>query len=130
MSETMPIDRKRATLYVALIFLCGALTGFAATNLWNNWWPGSASANSAKPYSVQHRVEKFTRELNLTPDQAKQLNQILDETHSNYRRLEAEEELIREQGRARIRIILSEEQKPRYEELLAHQEANRKKLRK
>ncbi|MBI2815915.1 MAG: Spy/CpxP family protein refolding chaperone [Acidobacteria bacterium] len=129
MSETMPTDRKRATLYVALIFLCGALTGFAATNLWKNWWPGSTSANAGKSRSVQHRVEKFTRELDLTPEQARQLNDILDETHANYRRLEREQEGIRQQGRARIRSMLTEEQKPKYEQLLARQEANRRRQR-
>jgi Spy/CpxP family protein refolding chaperone len=126
MSDVTPPERKRAKLYVALIFFCGAFAGVAGTNAWVNWWPRSASASADTPYSTQHRVERFTRELSLTPDQAKQLNQILDETHSKYRQLEDEQEQIRQQGRSRIRTILTEEQKPKYEQLLANIEATRR----
>lgn len=128
MAHSMPTERKRATLYIVLIFLCGALAGTAATNVWINGWPWNASAKAdAPPYSTQHRVDKFTRELSLTPEQAKQLNQILDETHSMYRELEEQQEAIRLKGRARIREILTPEQKPKYEQLLAKIEANRKR---
>lgn len=129
MAHTVPAERKRATLYIVLIFVCGALTGIAATNVWINGWPWHASANADASYSTQHRVEKFTRELSLTPEQAKQLNQILDETHNAYRELEKQQEAIRQNGRARIREILTAEQKPKYEQLLAKIEANRRRRR-
>lgn len=122
----IPPERKRARLYILLIFLCGVLLGTVATNLWVNWGPRSISARAdAPPHSTQHIVEKFTRELNLTPDQARQLNEILDETHKAYREHEAQIEAIRQQARARIRGILTEQQKPKYEQLLARHEQER-----
>lgn len=120
MAHSMPPERKRAAIYIVLIFLCGALTGVAATNVWINGWPWGTSASADSfPHSTQHTVQKFTRELSLTPEQAKQLNQILDETHGMYRALEDQQEAIREKGRTRIREILTEEQRPKYEQLLA-----------
>jgi hypothetical protein len=130
MGQMMAPDRKRAVFYVALIFLCGALTGTVAGNVWHNWAPWGAAAQADQPYSTQHTVERFTRELSLTPQQARELNQILDETHANYRQLEDQQEIIRQEGRTRIRQILTEGQKPKYEQMLAQIEARRKQKHK
>ena len=126
MGQMVAPDRKRAVFYVVLIFLCGALTGAVAGNVWHNWGPWGTSAQADQPYSTQHTVERFTRELSLNPGQARDLNQILDETHANYRQLEDQQEMIRQEGRTRIREILTPEQKPKYEQLLARVEARRK----
>ena len=126
----MPPERKRATLYILLIFFCGVLAGAVATNLWMNWGPRSVSARAdSQPWSSQHIVERFTRDLSLSPEQAKQLNQILDETHKVYREHESQIEAIRQQGRARIREILNDEQKAKYEQILASVEQRRKQRR-
>ena len=122
----MERQRKRAIFYLALIFLCGVVTGTVAENVWMKW-PLSVTASANAPFSIQHRVEKFTRELNLTPEQAKLLNQILDESHNAYQEYEAKQDDIREQGRARIREILTPEQRPKYEQMLARIEAKRKR---
>ena len=122
----MERQRKRAIFYLALIFLCGAVTGTVAENVWMKTpWSVTASADSS--HSIQNRVEKFTRELHLTPEQAKLLNQILDESHNAYQEYEAKQDEIREQGRARIREILTPEQRPKYEQLLARIEARRRR---
>jgi Spy/CpxP family protein refolding chaperone len=123
----VPPERKRAALYIVLIFLCGVFTGTAAMNLWMNWGPRSVSARAdSQPRSPQRIVEKFTKELDLSPEQAKQLNDILDETHKAYREHESQIEAIRQQGRARIREILNDEQKAKYEQILAGIEQRRK----
>jgi len=119
--------RQRASLYLFLIFLCGALTGAVAVNVWTNWWPRTVSARAdSQPYSPQHTVEKFTRELSLTPTQAKELNDILDETHKAYGEHESQIEVVRQQGRNRIREILTSEQRPKYEAILARMEQRRR----
>ena len=123
----MSTDRRRAALYIGLIFLCGAFTGTLFTNLWTHW---STSAKADAPYSVQNTVGHFTKQLDLTPDQAKQLNQILDETHTAYEQYEVQQETIREKGRNRIREMLTGEQKPKYEQMLARIDAKHKRTRK
>lgn len=125
----MPPQRKRAAIYILLIFLCGALAGVAATNLWRNWGPGSVSARADQPYTPQNVVERFTRDLSLSPDQARQLNQILDETHKAYREHEAQMDAVRQQGRGRIREILNDDQKAKYEQILAQIDQRRKQRR-
>jgi len=133
MAHTIAPEKTRATLYIVLIFLCGALAGVAGTNLWvHGWlWGSSASADAPSyPTSTQNRVERFTRELSLNPDQAKQLNQILDETHSTFLQIETQSEVVRKKGRDRIREILTPEQKTKYEQLLAHIDASRKRQHK
>ena len=120
-------ERTRATFFIVLIFLCGALAGTVATSAWKNW-TRSASAAS-RPNSTHHTVEKLTRELSLTPDQTKQLNEILLDTHKAYREHEDQLETVRQQGRDRIRKILTEEQRPKYEQILAKVESARKRGR-
>ena len=124
----MPPERKRAAFYIVLIFLCGFLAGTAASNLWKHWGPASVSAQGdSKRKSRQRLVERFTRELSLSADQAKQLNEILDETRRGYRAHEAEIEIIRQQGRDRIREILTPDQKAKYEETLVNNDRRRKR---
>ena len=122
-------DRSRAALYILLIFLCGVVSGALATNVWTNWGPRGRSARADAPRSRQRTFEKFTRELGLTPEQARKLNEILDETRKAYQIHEEEIDAIRQQGRNRIREILTDEQKSKYEQMLARMDARRKRRR-
>ena len=125
----MPPERKKAAVYISLIFLCGFLTGTAMSNLWMHWGAASVSAQgeSKQMKSRERVVEKFTKRLSLSADQASQLNVILDETRRGYREHETEIEIIRQQGRNRIREILTPEQRDKYEEMLV--KTDRKKNR-
>ena len=126
----MQPERKKATLFVVLIFLCGALTGAVTTNLWVKAQTSVRAARADSPSATRVRsVEWFTQQLNLSPDQARQLTQILDETRTTFREKEGEIESIREQARNRIRAILDEVQRAKYEELRARQDRKRKSHR-
>ena len=121
----MPRERKRAALYIALIFFCGFVSGTLVTNIWTQWGPTvSAQGDSNRSSRRERTVERFTRELSLSPDQAAQLNQILAETRQSYRTSESE---VRQQGRDRIRQILTPEQRARYEETLTNNDRKRKR---
>jgi len=123
----MQPERKKATFFVALIFLCGALTGAVATNLWVKAQTSVRAARADAPSASRRvrSVEWFTQQLDLSPDQASQLTQILDETRTTFRAKEEEIGSIREQARNRIRAILTEEQRVKYEEMLARQDRKR-----
>ena len=117
-------ERSRAALYIALIFLCGVVTGALATNVWTHW---NRSARAEAPRSRLRTVDRVKRDLSLTPAQTQKLDQILDETRKAYQTHEKEIEIIRQQGRNRIREILNDEQKAKYEQILARMDARRKK---
>jgi Spy/CpxP family protein refolding chaperone len=73
----------------------------------------------------------LTRDLQLTPDQQKQLGSIVDDTRAQWRTLyttiEPRHEQIREQSRDRIRAILTPDQKPKFEDFMHRIDEQRKK---
>ena len=137
-------ERKKATLFLALIFLCGLVGGAVSANVWQRL---NVAAQSARPSPQQstapsldqppapgtpsrgtlRAVESFTKRLNLKPDQAEQLTQILMETRNAYRQHEREIASIREQGNTRIREILTDQQKVEFDQMLARAEEKRKR---
>jgi hypothetical protein len=71
-------------------------------------------------------VEWLTERLNLNPGQAQQLADILGETRTAYHQHELQIEAIRQESNARIRAILSDEQKAVFDTLLKRNDAKRK----
>jgi Spy/CpxP family protein refolding chaperone len=76
-------------------------------------------------------VDRFTKELNLTPQQHDQLARILDETGQQYQALHEQVRqqynAIRQSGRQRIREILTPEQRTRFEEIVKKLDEERRK---
>ena len=85
----------------------------------------------SEPERRARRVEELSRELTLTPEQAKQLDAILLLRHTQSRTLheqgETQIEQVRQMGRNDIRAILSPEQKPKFEEFLKRTDEERKR---
>ena len=71
------------------------------------------------------------RELELTPEQQKQLTAITEDTQAKWRALylplDAQREQIREQSRERIRAILTPEQQPKFDQFMQRLDEQRKK---
>ena len=123
------LEKSRAPVYLLLIFLCGMAGGAVATNLWIHWGheQGQPVAQAApRRTRTQRTVERFTRDLSLTPEQAQQLTAILDETRQKYR---SQEDATRREARDRIRAILNDEQRTIYEEIIAHADKRRRQQR-
>jgi Spy/CpxP family protein refolding chaperone len=76
-------------------------------------------------------VNALTHELQLTPDQQQQLGAIVDDTrakiHAAYAPADAEREELRQQGRARVRAILTPEQLPKFEAFMHRVDEQRKR---
>ncbi|MBI4459288.1 MAG: hypothetical protein HY648_04420 [Acidobacteria bacterium] len=126
----MQSERRKATVFVALVFLCGALAGAVGTNLWV-WAQSSVRAAWAdSPSAIRLRsVEWFTEELNLSPEQASQLKLILDETRNTFRTKEEEIDAIRQHARERINQILNDQQRVKYLEIRAERDRKRGRKR-
>jgi Spy/CpxP family protein refolding chaperone len=123
-------ERIRAALFVMVVFLCGALSGALGVNLWDRTHVSAdsrpASANSGMPPTTRKRAVKwFTEELALGPEQSDQLGRILEETRAAYKEHEVEIDEIRHEAHNRIRHILSDQQREKFNQLLAERKAQR-----
>ena len=119
--------KSRATLYLVLIFLCGALSGSLGTRWMQRVDVSADTLASSRPAQNRNGAVKwFTKGLDLGPQQLEQLSKILEETRGQYRVHELEIESIKQHARARIREILTEPQKAKFDQLLAERASKEK----
>jgi Spy/CpxP family protein refolding chaperone len=126
--ETSQGSRK-AFLLVLLVFALGIGLGSVGTYVVTTRVlaarPQQATRNPA------NHMEMFTRDLNLNPDQQKQIQAILTETRARYAEIHSqadpEYEQARQAGRDRIRQVLTPEQKPKFEDLLRRFDEERRR---
>jgi len=118
---------RKAVLLVAMVFVLGLVLGGLSTHLAANRFGKDRSARKDSARLVQ----ELTQELNLTPDQQQQLGRILEETKGQYQAIyeqyRSQREQARQQGREKIRAILTAEQLPKFEARLQRIDEARKK---
>src|ERR1041384_6354947 len=119
---TEPNIRQRATLWLAIVFvLGGALGGGLGYAFAHRSYAAEPTVLSAEARRAQRR-EKLAHEVGLTPDQQKQVGAILDQAQTEYKAMHAvmdpQVEAVRQKTRDKIRGLLSEDQKPKFEEFL------------
>jgi Spy/CpxP family protein refolding chaperone len=109
---------RKAFLLVLLVFALGVALGSVGTLV-------TTRVRADRPQgaaSVPSRMALFTKDLNLNPEQQKQVQAILTETRARYaeihRRADPEYENARHESREKIRQILTPEQRPKFEDLL------------
>lgn len=121
--------RGEAAVLVFVVFLLGALLGGVGNHVWGERVWGKQIVNTQP--TRNEIVGELTRDLQLTPDQQKQLGSIVDDTRAQWRTLyttiEPQHEQIRQQSRDRIRAILTPDQKPKFEEFMHRIDEQRKK---
>jgi Spy/CpxP family protein refolding chaperone len=112
---------RKAALLVFVVFALGIALGSVATYTVTSRVL-AAHAQPSLAHDPAGTVAIFTRDLNLTPDQRKQLEAIFNDTRAKYaalhEKLDPEYEQVRQQGRDKIRQMLTPEQRPKLEELL------------
>jgi Spy/CpxP family protein refolding chaperone len=119
---------RKAVLLVFVVFALGIALGSLGT------YVVSTRVLAARPQAV-HRpgnaMAMFTKDLNLSPDQQKQIEAILSDTRARYgeihKRDDPDYENARNEGRERIRKILTPDQGPKFEELLLRMDAERRR---
>jgi Spy/CpxP family protein refolding chaperone len=118
---------RKAVLLVVLVFALGIGLGSAGTYL------VTARVLAARPQGAAriqgNHMAMFTRDLNLNPDQQKQIQAILTETRARYAEIHSqadpEYEKARQAGREKIRQVLTPEQRPKFEDLLRSMDEER-----
>ncbi|HEY6944007.1 MAG TPA: hypothetical protein VI431_02625 [Candidatus Acidoferrum sp.] len=129
MSET-PATRK-AAIWVAVIFLVGALAGGMLGYSYAHRTVAATNAPMSEPERRAKRVAQWTQDFSLSSEQAKQLDAILQELHGEAKAIRDQSDgqmaQLRMKGRGQIRTILTPEQQPKFEEWLRKHDAERMK---
>jgi len=132
MSQTMndtPATRK-AAIWVVIVFLLGAVAGGMLGFGYAHHSVSAANAPLPEPERRAKKVAELTEKLGLTSDQAKQLDTILLQRHTEVKTIREQSDAqlgqVRQKGRDQIRAILTPEQKPKFEEFLQKLDAERK----
>ena len=111
---------RKAFLLVLLVFALGIGLGAVGT------YVVTTRVLAARPQQAVHHgantMAIFAKDLNLNPDQQRQIQAILTETRARYaeihKQADPEYETARHEGREKIRQILTSDQKPKFEDLL------------
>jgi Spy/CpxP family protein refolding chaperone len=128
--ETNKVRREAAILFVA-VFVLGVVFGGLGDRLWNQHVSGEpiASITRAHPTNGQ-LIDNFCQYVKLTPQQRKQVAAIMDDTEAKWRALYAplkgQRDEILQQGRARMRAILTPSQVPKFEAYMKRVDEERK----
>ncbi|SRR6266849_8280308 len=106
---------KKMTKWAAV--MAGAVLAVAAVRT-----GAAADESAAKGDRIQHRVERMKERLNLTDDQARQLQQIFQEAHQQWQadQGKADKETMRarhEKMHEQIKSILTPEQQQKFEQM-------------
>ena len=129
MSETLAT--RKAAIWVVIVFLLGAVGGAMLGYGYAHHSVAAASAPLPEPQRRAQRVAELSQLLGLNSDQAKQLDTIMLQKHTEVKNIreqaDAQLEEIRQKGRDQIRAILTPEQKPKFEEFLQKLDAERKR---
>jgi len=139
-------SKAKISLIIIAVFLIGFFTGtgVVATFLYINKPPvpfGKPFAGGPPPGGSERLMERMTRSLDLSPDQQKEVRQIMDKTRDQMMNLrEKNRPAIRsvlEQSQKDISAVLTDEQKQRFKNLtkkmkkrFGRMEERRKGLRK
>lgn len=116
---------SKAVGLVIVVFVLGIALGGVGTHLWD------AHRANRHPGIVQQLKD----DLQLSPDQAKQVDAIINDDWAKFRNLDAQRhaewepkyDQVRQQGRNSIRAILTPEQRPKFEAFLKHLDEERQK---
>ena len=100
-----------------LVFLCGSLAGALVMRhgfATKPQGPGAYWTKGGKEIAVEH----FVAELDLTPEQAVEIEMILDDFTLYYETLQSQLDEVRANGKGRIMRMLNPEQQDRFERML------------
>jgi|YelNatPaOPRAMG01_1025707.scaffolds.fasta_scaffold10991_2 Spy/CpxP family protein refolding chaperone len=117
-----PWRNPRALAVLLLVFLSGAVVG-AMVSRSALLLHARANTPSWKEGGKEISLQRFKKELNLTPEQAQQVETVLDDFMSYYQTLQGQMDEVRANGKERILRILREDQRQKFERMLSDLQA-------
>lgn len=107
-------QNPRILCILLLVFLCGATAGALTVKLGF----GARRAPFWNEGGKDISIERFRRELNLTPDQTRQMEVVLNDFVMYYQTLQEQMNEVRASGKVRIKQILNEEQREKFSKMI------------
>jgi len=105
---------RKAALWVGVIFLLGAALGGMLGYVFAHHTAMAAPTQMTETEKRAQKVQRLTQELNLAPDQQKQVEAIIASVQAQYKTIRQSTEPqineARQKGREQIRAILTPEQ--------------------
>jgi len=122
--------RLEAAALFLVVFVLGATFGVLGAHMWAQRVSGEAAPINTKPTRDQI-MQDLTQRLQLTPDQQKSIAAAIDETRARwqalYAPLDAPREQIRQEGRAKVRAVLTPQQQVKFDEEMRQLDEQRRK---
>jgi hypothetical protein len=128
-------DNRKALALIILVFVLGVGLGAVGHSVADRRVLG-ARTRPPSPFlqprpNPPRAVARLTTELTLTPEQQKQIGDILAETQHRYDavhdQMNPQFAEIRQEGRDQIRQVLTPEQRPKFEDYLKRLEEERRR---
>ncbi len=129
-------NKNKALALITLVFLLGVALGavghsVADRRVLGARTPGQPPAFLQPRPNPPRAMARLTNELKLTPEQQKQIGDILADMQHRYDvvhdQMNPEFEQIREQGHEQIRQVLNPEQRPKFEDFLRRVDEGRRR---
>jgi len=98
-----------------LVFLCGAAAGALGMRMFASRVPAAAAWSAG---GREWTLEMMKKELDLTPQQAAEIETVLDEFVLYYQNLQGQMDDFRAEGKKRILRVLTPEQRARFEKMV------------
>jgi flagellar basal body-associated protein FliL len=131
---TEPNVQQKATLWLAIVFVLGAALGGVLGYAFAHRSYASEPAHMSAEAKRAQRREQLVREVGMDANQQKQAIAILDESQNEYKAVHAvtdpQLEAVRQKTRDKIRALLTDDQKPKFESFLQRLDAERKRAEK
>jgi hypothetical protein len=122
--------RLEAAALFLVVFVLGATFGVLGAHMWAQRVSGEAAPINTKPTRDQI-MQDLTQRLQLTPDQQKSIAAAIDDTRARwqalYAPLDAPREQIRQEGRAKVRAVLTPQQQVKFDEEMRQLDEQRRK---
>jgi hypothetical protein len=114
-----PWQNPRIIYTLLCVFLSGAAFGALAMRLSHTHRGGPYWKEGGREISLQ----RFKKDLDLTSDQAKEMETILDDFVTYYQTLQAQMDDVRATGKERIYRILRDDQKQKFDRMIGELQA-------
>jgi hypothetical protein len=134
----MPKSKFSAAIYLSLVFLSGALVGGLSYRLYAVNTVNAVNAGVRLPRlnpeeARRHYMDEIRTTVKLDDDQIRQVNQILDETRTQFdqvrRKMNAEGRAIYDLQGEKIAAILRDDQKQLFAAFRSERERQRQQMR-